>query len=61
MSTTFTRTLAVAAKILGSQEALHRHLSVTRAELGSWMKGRSDPPAEVFLRVVDVVLDDNGF
>ena len=61
MPTTFVRTLNVAAKILGGVDNLQQHLGVGRIELHSWLHGHSTPPSDVFLRAVDVLLDENGY
>jgi hypothetical protein len=47
-----------AAQILGGVEALRAHLQVSMSKLSSWMSGETRPPDAVFLRVVDLLSDD---
>jgi DNA-binding transcriptional regulator YdaS (Cro superfamily) len=53
----YTRTLVRAAELVGSEEALARTLKVTPNRLAAWLAGVEDPPADVFLRAVDIVTD----
>jgi hypothetical protein len=53
----YVSTLRQAGVILGGEKALARHLRVPLAELQRWLAGREDPPRQVFLRAVDVVLE----
>lgn len=48
-------TLAKAASLLGGREALRVALGVRHFHLEAWLSGRSPPPAEVFLRAVDLI------
>ena len=55
----YTRTLQKAAERLGGERALARYLKVSMPDLFAWMRpGSVPPPSAVFLRAVDVVLDD---
>jgi len=55
----YTRTLQKAAERLGGERALARYLKVSMPDLFAWMRpGSVPPPQGVFLRAVDVVLDD---
>ena len=55
----YSRTLQKAAEKLGGERALARYLKVPLADLFVWMSpGSVPPPRDVFLRAVDVVLDD---
>jgi hypothetical protein len=55
----YTRTLQKAAERLGGERALARYLKVSMPDLFAWMRpGSTPPPSAVFLRAVDVVLDD---
>lgn len=54
--TVFSRTLQRAADVLGGSTHLADHLHVDRAELERWIAGHGEPPLDVFLRAVDVVL-----
>ena len=59
MSSVHTRTLQKAAELLGGERALARYLRVPMPELFAWMgEGATPPPGAVFLRAVDLVLND---
>lgn len=51
------RTLRRAAEIVGGEEELAMRLKVTPSHLSLWIKGLATPPADVFLRVVDLILE----
>ena len=58
-TTIYNRTLQRAAQILGGERALARYLHVPMPDLHAWMRpGSLPPPAKVFLKVVDLVLND---
>ncbi len=48
-----------AAGILGGPEALGDYLGVPSVRLALWLRGETDPPADVFLRCVDLVVEHN--
>ena len=50
-------TLKQAGVILGGERALARHLRVPLSDLQRWLSGEEEPPRQVFLRAVDVVLE----
>lgn len=50
------RTLHRACEVLGGLDALSRHLDVPPAQLRLWIGGVEEPPMQVFLAAVDVVL-----
>jgi hypothetical protein len=52
------RTFEKAAEILGGERALARYLRVPMPELFVWMRGATPVPDSVFLRAVDLVLND---
>jgi len=52
------RTLEKAAELIGGERALARYLRVPMPELFVWMRGASPIPDSVFLRAVDLVLND---
>ena len=52
------RALRRAAQHLGSAEALRAHLQVSMSQLNSWLEGETRPPDAVFLRVVDLLADE---
>ena len=60
VSIVYVRTLQKAADLLGGRKKLARHLRVPIDELEKWMSGDEPPPIGVFLKVVDLVLDETG-
>ena len=54
--TVHARTLHRACEVLGSLDALSRHLDVPAPALARWISGLEPPPLDVFLAAVDVVL-----
>jgi hypothetical protein len=52
------RAIRRAAQALGSVEALRAHLQVSMSQLCGWMEGESRPPDAVFLKVVDLLADE---
>ena len=59
-SIVYIRTLQKAADLVGGRKKLARHLHVPIGELEKWLAGDDVPPIGVFLKVVDVVLDETG-
>jgi hypothetical protein len=59
-ATVYGRALIRAAELLGGRDKLARVLRVPAAEIDKWIAGESKPPREVFLRVVDLILDETG-
>ena len=55
-ATVYSRTLQRACEVLGGIHPLAAHLRVAPAELARWIDARGEPPLEVFLAAVDVVL-----
>jgi hypothetical protein len=55
-ATVYSRTLQRACEILGGIRPLAGHLHVDPAELARWIDARDQPPLDVFLAAVDVVL-----
>ena len=55
-STVFCRTLHRACEIVGGVRALAAHLECPAEDLERWMEGYEDPPLDMFLAAVDVVL-----
>lgn len=53
------RLLQRACDIAGSRERLAVRLDVEVHALEFWLSGRATPPERVFLRVVDMVLEDD--
>ena len=54
----YSRTLQKAAEVAGGQKKLARLLRVPLAELEKWIGDKDEPPMAVFLKAVDLVLDD---
>lgn len=57
-ATVYSRTLQRACEVLGGVQRLAEHLRVAPADLALWIEGRDQPPLEVFLAAVDIVLLD---
>ena len=57
-SSVYSRTLQKAAELIGGYSKLSRHLRVPVAELQRWIEDRAAPPTAVFLRAVDLILDE---
>jgi len=56
----YSRALTKAAELLGGRAALGGALQVPLSEIERWIVGDSKPPREIFLRVVDIILDETG-
>lgn len=54
----YVRALHRACVILGSLDALARHLGISEADLRPWLQGRADPPYPIFLAAVEILLLD---
>jgi hypothetical protein len=54
--TVYSRTLHRACEVLGGMAATSQHFGVPAATLARWIGGVEDPPLDVFLKAVDVVL-----
>ena len=55
-STVFARTLHRACEIVGGIASLAAHLQTPETDLQRWMEAIEEPPLDVFLAAVDVVL-----
>jgi hypothetical protein len=51
------RALQRAATILGGKPRLRAYLNVPALVLGMWMSGATPPPTDVFLKVVDLIVE----
>lgn len=51
------RALRRAADILGGKRPLRAYLNVSALVLGMWMSGAQPPPTDVFLKVVDLIME----
>ena len=59
MSTSvYSRTLQKAAEAAGGQKKLAHLLRVPLGELEKWIADKDEPPMAVFLKAVDLVLDE---
>ena len=57
--TVYNRILHKAAELVGGQRALARYLKVPLPDLYTWIRpGAEPPPTVVFLKAVDLVLND---
>jgi hypothetical protein len=56
----YSRALLRAAELVGGREQLANVLRVSKGELDKWIAGEAKPPREVFLRVVDLILDETA-
>jgi hypothetical protein len=56
----YSRALLRAAELVGGRDQLARVLRVPKAELENWIAGEAKPAREVFLRVVDLILDETA-
>jgi hypothetical protein len=52
------RALRRAVELAGSRESLAERVDVKVEELEKWLAGTRRPPREVFLRIVDLILDE---
>ncbi|HWM31962.1 MAG TPA: hypothetical protein VNO69_09735 [Methyloceanibacter sp.] len=57
---TYRATLVRAAEILGGAKPLCDHLQVPMADLARWLTGDGKPPIGIFLRAVDVLIEERG-
>ena len=57
MADVHVRTLRRAAALVGGEQELALRIKVTPSHLVLWMAGVEVPPADVFLRAVDIVMD----
>ena len=53
---TYARALHHACVIIGGAGGLASHLGVAEAALMRWLQGREEPPYEVFLAAVELIL-----
>jgi len=55
----YSRALQRASEIKGGTEALAAHLGVPGERLRLWQKGLAPIPTDVFLRIVDILVEDS--
>lgn len=56
----YSRAIQKAADLLGGRDRLAKVLLVPIADIDKWIADKAKPPREVFLHVVDIVLDESG-
>jgi hypothetical protein len=56
----YSRALAKAAELLGGRAELARLLQVPLAEVERWLADEGKPSREIFLRIVDIILDETS-
>jgi hypothetical protein len=57
MSSVYARAVRKAAELAGGNAELARVLQVPRDAIEKWIVGEGMPPRDIFLRVVDIVID----
>jgi hypothetical protein len=56
----YSRTFVKAAEVLGGKKELARELHVPVDEIERWIGGAAKPPLPVFLKAIDLVLDETA-
>jgi hypothetical protein len=51
------KALQRAAEILGGSRPLRAYLNVSAIVLATWLSGAAPPPTDVFLKVVDLIVE----
>lgn len=59
MPSVHSKTLQRAAEIVGGEQQLALRLKVTPSHLALWIQGIEQPPGDIFLQAVDLVLDND--
>lgn len=59
-SSVYSRTLQKAAELIGGYPKLCRRLQVPPLEMQRWIADKAVPPMGIFLRVVDLILDQTA-
>jgi len=54
------QTLRRAAQIVGGPAPLRRYLRVSALCLAAWMSGADQAPTDVFLKAVDLIMEQNA-
>jgi hypothetical protein len=60
MTSVYARAVRKAAELVGGRARLARMLQVPADEIEKWISEERKPPREIFLRVVDIIIDDSG-
>jgi hypothetical protein len=53
-----TRALQIAARRLGGPRKLRDYLRTPTADVVAWLSGIQEPPTPIFLRAMELILDD---
>ena len=56
----YSRTFQKAVELIGGRKELARELRVPLAELERWITGDAKPPLQIFLKAIDLVLDETA-
>jgi hypothetical protein len=59
-SSVYSRTFQKAAELKGGQKKLARYLQVPLADVEKWIIGKDTPPIAIFLKAVDLVLEETS-
>lgn len=54
----YARAVRRAAELVGGRDNLASALKVSRAEIDKWLLEEKKPPRDMFLRVVDLIIDE---
>ena len=57
-SSVYSRALQKAAELVGGRDRLAALLQIPKAEIDRWIADQTKPPREIFLRIVDLILDE---
>lgn len=57
-SKVYARALQKAAELLGGRRKLAERLGIPAADLERWIADGKEPPREIFLRAVDLIIDE---
>jgi hypothetical protein len=56
----YSRAFQKAAELCGGRDKLCKILQVPKADMDRWIAEEAKPPRDVFLRVVDLILDETS-
>jgi hypothetical protein len=56
----YSRALLKATDLVGGREQLAKLLHVPKADLDSWIADEAKLPRDIFLRIVDLILDETA-
>ena len=58
-SDTYRTAVANAVRVVGGAEELAQRLGVTQSEVERWVRGDSKPSMGTFLKVIDILLEED--